>query len=193
MREIVHLQAGQCGNQIGAKVRRAGEGVATGGSQRGVFGSPKTHLGIMHPRVVGEGRQSRARPGTKRPVMGAGPGLVSLGHSWPHSWATVTLSCLAQRGTAPPPRAADGMGWHRVALMGPSLSLPPLLLLLAGSCLAVALGSPVTSQEDSQQLEKWLEGCSRHSLSQSFPTVIVTLSEHLRGGGRSPKTVSHTQ
>lgn len=29
MREIVHLQAGQCGNQIGAKVR--GENAAGGG------------------------------------------------------------------------------------------------------------------------------------------------------------------
>lgn len=41
MREIVHLQAGQCGNQIGAKVRRIGEGVVTGDTQRGVFSSPR--------------------------------------------------------------------------------------------------------------------------------------------------------
>lgn len=33
MREIVHLQAGQCGNQIGAKVR--GENAAGGGILRG--------------------------------------------------------------------------------------------------------------------------------------------------------------
>ena len=31
-----------------------------------------------------EGNQGRARLGTKR-LMGAGPGLMSLGHSWPLS------------------------------------------------------------------------------------------------------------
>lgn len=33
MREIVHLQAGQCGNQIGAKVRAGKEGAGAGGER----------------------------------------------------------------------------------------------------------------------------------------------------------------
>ena len=38
MREIVHLQAGQCGNQIGAKVRAAGRGQCVG---RGAAGGDR--------------------------------------------------------------------------------------------------------------------------------------------------------
>lgn len=33
MREIVHLQAGQCGNQIGAKVWTGKEGTGAGGKR----------------------------------------------------------------------------------------------------------------------------------------------------------------
>lgn len=131
MREIVHLQAGQCGNQIGAKVRGAEGGVATGRAQRGVSGSPKTHPGSLHPRAVGEGSQGRARPGTKGPVMGAGPGLVSLGHSWPHSWATVTLSCRHKEARPLLPSLPPGWGGTERLWRGPSCPYPPLL---AGSC-----------------------------------------------------------
>lgn len=148
MREIVHLQAGQCGNQIGAKVRRTREGVATGGTQRGVFSSLKTRPGILHLRMVGEGSQGRARPGTKGPVMGAGPGLVSLGHSWPHSWATVTISCRHKEVRPLLPGQPPGWAGTKCLWWGPGLSLPPLLLLLAGSRLAVPLSSPVTPRED---------------------------------------------
>lgn len=79
MREIVHLQAGQCGNQIGAKVR--GEPASGGGreGQRGVLelrwppplwvfwrtGTP----GGQHPRDGGGGGAG----------AGAGPGWEQRG------------------------------------------------------------------------------------------------------------------
>lgn len=47
MREIVHIQAGQCGNQIGAKVRLS----------RPASCVPKS----ASPRAVGGGREKRLR------------------------------------------------------------------------------------------------------------------------------------
>lgn len=63
MREIVHLQAGQCGNQIGAKVRAAGRGAAVGvgggGAGGGRRGARPAQPGPAAPDAIFSGSFGR--------------------------------------------------------------------------------------------------------------------------------------
>lgn len=66
MREIVHIQAGQCGNQIGTKVRRARRGRAACGLERPPArvrrGSALRSWGALEGRRCRAGRRTAGRP-----------------------------------------------------------------------------------------------------------------------------------
>lgn len=88
MREIVHLQAGQCGNQIGAKVR----GLEAGGGGDEHLAA----LALGLPRIW---------------VRGAGRGCPRPGaQSWMRSGGPRRAGCQARRGT----KMGKGVGGGRV-------------------------------------------------------------------------------
>ena len=55
MREIVHIQAGQCGNQIGAKVRAGAGGAGPQGEDRGGAGGGWRVPGVKTEEGPGRG------------------------------------------------------------------------------------------------------------------------------------------
>lgn len=89
MREIVHLQAGQCGNQIGAKVR---EGPGLGRQSRDAERGPPSSAELLHhgpfgergppggqhPRDGGEGRRGQGQAGNKEAHGGGAQASVRL-------------------------------------------------------------------------------------------------------------------
>lgn len=138
MREIVHLQAGQCGNQIGAKVR-GGTGPWEDAERRPLSPAALLHCaGARSPRKLapqgrwGRGAKGRAKLGNKE-LMGVGPGLLSARHSWLHSWPAGPSTGTKRPRPCPrqqPGRAAPTgrLGWGVE-----SASPRPHLSLLAAS------------------------------------------------------------
>lgn len=79
MREIVHLQAGQCGNQIGAKV-----------SERALEPSLRFWL-TAYPPFHSSGKSSLTSMASTRPA----PTMATLTFSWSASTSTTTRPRVA--------------------------------------------------------------------------------------------------
>jgi hypothetical protein len=177
MREIVHLQAGQCGNQIGAKVR--------GGSRPGEqSGGPRLpglpNLEASAPaRDGGGGASGQGQAGNKE----AGDGhRAQPSVRWPQL-ASQLADCplCAHKETPPLPQAAAGVCWHQLApSRGADCRTPPPSLPSCCLILAIPLGPPVTSLGKRKQLGStgrrggegpwaWPPG----SPLSTFPTTIL--------------------
>lgn len=131
MREIVHIQAGQCGNQIGAKVRprappprarprtrracRVPAGPGTRGRAAGRRRSPRAALAIAKPRTKRRALPAAPTPAFPRPLS------PSPGAARARSKSAATLPPHLR----PPPAAAGAAGAPaaRGAPLGSQLSL----------------------------------------------------------------------
>lgn len=186
MREIVHLQAGQCGNQIGAKVRGTGPGgrptgcsgarEPRGAPHIGTFGARVRRKPAPAPGTVGEGRKGRARLGTKRP-MAVGPSLLSAGHSWLHSWPTVPSTRTKRLRPSPQlqPERADTsrLGWG-----GDCASPHPHCVPHAASSLPAhhASRSPIHVAGGRWQVGRWLGSWAQEAAVGAGPSPSPSLS-----------------